>query len=734
MSAWNRLTRFWDMPQVNKRARRAKLMPRHVPRLEALEDRCVPANVTYHGGYILTNVQVQAIFLGSDWVNSSALQQDAQNLTQYLQYIVNSPYMDMLGEYYDVVPPIGNVYVGRGSYAGADFASGYSLPYLNQGLAINDDLSNPNNAFANPSSGYLIQEIENGRVVQPNPWSTLYIVFLPPGVGSYQCEVGTSSEPGPWQGYHFAFDVTLANNNATRINYAVIPYPGSGNSTLQGLSDFEEQTEVTSHELAEGVTDPYQYLDNYSGANIAGWYDSTSGGEIGDLAEGYWLRLNGYVVQAEWSAASNQVVGPIGATWLQEPTGGGGSGGQGEGGGEGQGPIANPDSYRVGGVFAFVPAPSGVLANDTDVFGNPLQAVLVSGPSHGQLTLGADGSFSYSPNPGFSGIDTFTYSASDGSVSSPPATVTLNVNPPVYAADFPGQGISRYVNGAGWQSILPFDAQQVVVDGGGFVYARFGPSGIWYTPSDQNHWQKLDQRNASWIGVDGNEDLLADFAGSGLYWFVIGSGTPPHRLTPADASLISLDKNGAFAAEFPGFGVWLCKPGLLPSNPWQQLLLNGKPVDASWVGIDKNSEVLADFPGQGLWRYTAGQGWQPLTGADPVKISLAENGDFVASFWNGVWRYEQQSGWDQILPLYVEASQLAIDANDNVAAEFLDHGLWHYSDAVGWQQLSTNDAAWVGMDIRGDVLADFQGIGLSLFDDNGQHALYSADPSSISLD
>jgi hypothetical protein len=56
-----------------------------------------------------------------------------------------------------------------------------------------------------------------------------------------------------------------------------------------------------------------------------------------------------------------------------------------------------------------VPAP-GVLSNDT----NPntlanLTAVKVTDPNNGTLTLNPDGSFTYTPNPGFSGSDSFTY-------------------------------------------------------------------------------------------------------------------------------------------------------------------------------------------------------------------------------------------------------------------------------------------------------------------------------------
>ena len=61
-----------------------------------------------------------------------------------------------------------------------------------------------------------------------------------------------------------------------------------------------------------------------------------------------------------------------------------------------------------------VPAP-GVLGNDSDPDGDPLTAVLVTGPSHGTLTLNANGSFSYTPAADFTGSDSFTYRASDGS-------------------------------------------------------------------------------------------------------------------------------------------------------------------------------------------------------------------------------------------------------------------------------------------------------------------------------
>jgi VCBS repeat-containing protein len=91
-------------------------------------------------------------------------------------------------------------------------------------------------------------------------------------------------------------------------------------------------------------------------------------------------------------------------------------------------PVAVANSYAVTEDTALqVGFLNGVLANDTDVDGPALSASLVTGPANGTLTLNAIGSFNYVPNANFFGTDSFTYRASDGSLSSEPVTVTINV-------------------------------------------------------------------------------------------------------------------------------------------------------------------------------------------------------------------------------------------------------------------------------------------------------------------
>jgi VCBS repeat-containing protein len=67
------------------------------------------------------------------------------------------------------------------------------------------------------------------------------------------------------------------------------------------------------------------------------------------------------------------------------------------------------------------------LANDIDVDNDSLTAILVTDVSHGTLSLRADGTFTYTPFLDFTGIDSFTYMANDGTVSSNIATVTIKI-------------------------------------------------------------------------------------------------------------------------------------------------------------------------------------------------------------------------------------------------------------------------------------------------------------------
>lgn len=90
-------------------------------------------------------------------------------------------------------------------------------------------------------------------------------------------------------------------------------------------------------------------------------------------------------------------------------------------------PVANGDSYTTAKDTALTIAGPGVLGNDDDTDGDALTAALVTGPTHGTVTVDTNGSFTYTPTAGYSGADSFTYWASDGAATSALATVSITV-------------------------------------------------------------------------------------------------------------------------------------------------------------------------------------------------------------------------------------------------------------------------------------------------------------------
>jgi VCBS repeat-containing protein len=130
-------------------------------------------------------------------------------------------------------------------------------------------------------------------------------------------------------------------------------------------------------------------------------------------------------------------------------------------------PVTQGDSLEVneGGVAkSLTDGADSVLANDSDPDGDSLQAVLVQGPAHGELTLNSDGTFSYTHDGSETQSDSFTYAADDGTALSGEATVQIAVaavnDAPVAMADSievdEGKTASVLTSGAG--SVLANDS------------------------------------------------------------------------------------------------------------------------------------------------------------------------------------------------------------------------------------------------------------------------------------
>ncbi len=93
-------------------------------------------------------------------------------------------------------------------------------------------------------------------------------------------------------------------------------------------------------------------------------------------------------------------------------------------------PVAVNDAYEVlANRTLTVGSAEGVLANDSDADEDALSAVLASTAPNGTLTLNSNGGFTYTPDRGFTGADSFAYKSSDGDLESNVATVTITVEP-----------------------------------------------------------------------------------------------------------------------------------------------------------------------------------------------------------------------------------------------------------------------------------------------------------------
>ncbi|MCB0971199.1 MAG: tandem-95 repeat protein, partial [Acidimicrobiales bacterium] len=134
-------------------------------------------------------------------------------------------------------------------------------------------------------------------------------------------------------------------------------------------------------------------------------------------------------------------------------------------------PVGAADAYEVYTGGTLVQGAPGVLGNDTDTDGDPLTASLVAAPGHGSLSLSPDGSFSYDPDPGFVGTDTFTYKPSDGNVLGATTTVTFTVVGAVYVPITPCRVVDTRVSGG---ALGDREIRDYAVSGSGGAFAGQG--------------------------------------------------------------------------------------------------------------------------------------------------------------------------------------------------------------------------------------------------------------------
>ena len=145
------------------------------------------------------------------------------------------------------------------------------------------------------------------------------------------------------------------------------------------------------------------------------------------------------------------------------------------------GAIVPPGSYTTPENTALTEnAADGVLDGAVAPAGTTLTVSEASGPSHGTLTLGSDGSFTYTPTTSWYGTDTFTVYVSDGASNSLTVTETVDVQQNLSQAnnDFDAVATGEF-NGDGNQDFVAanYDTNSVSVflgNGNGTFHSSYG--------------------------------------------------------------------------------------------------------------------------------------------------------------------------------------------------------------------------------------------------------------------
>jgi hypothetical protein len=285
-----------------------------------------------------------------------------------------------------------------------------------------------------------------------------------------------------------------------------------------------------------------------------------------------------------------------------------------------------------------------------------------------------------------------------GSAQYPGTTQTLHmiqfIPPPVttvaaLVADFPGNGVWRHSDTAGWLQLSPAEASLVDVDDHGNVAAVFA-NGLWRY-EDSAGWQNLSPAIPSLIDIAGNGIVVGEFPGNGVwrYGSALSKTESWVQLTPANAVSVAVDDQGDTAGSFQGNGVFLYQD----TGGWQLLT----PAVATQVSLAPSGGSLAASFGNGVWRYTlqasggVSVGWLQVSGQTASGLAVDSAGGVLCALHDGLWLFPQTGTGQQLTPAL--PTQLGITSDGQVFAEFSGNGVWEYNS--GWQQVTPANAKWL---------------------------------------
>jgi filamentous hemagglutinin family protein len=245
-----------------------------------------------------------------------------------------------------------------------------------------------------------------------------------------------------------------------------------------------------------------------------------------------------------------------------------------------------------------------VLANDFDPDGDPLSVGGFTYEGGGTLILNDDGTFSFTPEPGFAGQDSFTYSATDPEAGAELAlaNVTITVNPaPVVAIPFiaPAPGLERVeFDVSGCPALVKWAAAELGID------ERVMQIWTVNTLASSQDIQPCDaceklKNVAAILRDDGGTRIAALAQVIGEYASSTAPPTPEQMASVADVISRNARANNHYAEAGEYVDAIVAYVGILNND------LAFSPEESIMFAVDKYVAPLAENQGAGLAVYIA---------------------------------------------------------------------------------------------------------------------------------
>ncbi|CAI6048350.1 hypothetical protein PAECIP112173_01289 [Paenibacillus sp. JJ-100] len=242
----------------------------------------------------------------------------------------------------------------------------------------------------------------------------------------------------------------------------------------------------------------------------------------------------------------------------------------------------NPDTPVSGQVAA------------SDPVGNPVTTTLLSPPGNGTVSVNPDGAYTYTPNPGFVGTDSFTVQATDivGSIGTGAVTILVNNPPPVAVGaivttleDVPVSGAVTATSPIG--NPLTFNLNSPPANGSVIVNTE---GTFTYTPSP------------GYVGQDTFTVIVSDsFGGTAIATVLVNVINQPPVTQDQDLiGTLNTPLNGQIIATHPSGNTLSYVLGSLPTNGTIDLNPDGSFIytpNPNFAGVDSFTVWVFDNNG-----------------------------------------------------------------------------------------------------------------------------------------